>query len=287
MNFNCGLILPNHDTCVGMTMCRLVRVPLVCHFGSRALDLQPWHVIPCRWGRGKSARARLLVSHLAFPGFCFRSSDWRPHLALGWQVKAVVCFQEIPRDSPLGEVDQQSAVVLAPSQGHSNSKAAPADLRRGATSFTRAQHEELGNIQDIDGCVDDDLRTALLAALGEPQRVREIALAGLPQTPGAPLRPVGGGTPGASHLRKLKLTGVLIGGMLETEVAERCNSYTKRDLVTSPRQTRTCRKTSSWLCHRSFRPGLRPFQTSVCSGRLAKGCCVDRRTRHSSSCRDR
>ena len=117
MNFNCGLILPNHDTCVGMTMCRLVRVPLVCHFGSRALDLQPWHVIPCRWGRGKSARARLLVSHLAFPGFCFRSSDWRPHLALGWQVKAVVCFQEIPRDSPLGEVDQQSAVVLAPSQG--------------------------------------------------------------------------------------------------------------------------------------------------------------------------
>jgi hypothetical protein len=37
------------------------------------------------------------------------------------------------------------------------------------------------SIQDIDGClawaiVDGDLRTALLAALGNPQRLREIAL---------------------------------------------------------------------------------------------------------------
>ena len=56
----------------------------------------------------------------------------------------------------------------------------------GATSYTRGPQFEMDqpiiqSIQDIDGClawaiVDGDLRTALLAALGNPQRLREIAL---------------------------------------------------------------------------------------------------------------
>ena len=56
----------------------------------------------------------------------------------------------------------------------------------GATSYTRGPQFEMDqpiiqSIQDIDGClawaiVDGVLRTALLAALGNPQRLREIAL---------------------------------------------------------------------------------------------------------------